>query len=228
MVFQLVFDGQPLTRNGARQVRLDRLTPGYHRAEFFIPTRFGRSISYRTQVFLDGGLETSFVLVTRNGYPPLLRKVAAFPIPRGGYGPVYEPGRRSDYPAQLPPNSRYDDVPSQGGYDNSSPYPAAPQWNDTYILSPQEVDGLLQAVSRQPFDDGKLALIRESLREASLPAADARQFVDAMSFDKNRIELAKYMYSRVADRQNFYQVYEALQYQSSIREVQQYVDSYHP
>ncbi|UOQ73418.1 hypothetical protein [Hymenobacter cellulosilyticus] len=89
--FNLVFDGRALTRNGAREVHIDRLVPGYHWAEFFIPTGYGRSISYRTRVFLDPGLETTYVLVTRQGYPPVLRKVGAFPLrggPRGGYGPA--------------------------------------------------------------------------------------------------------------------------------------------
>ncbi|UPL49146.1 DUF4476 domain-containing protein [Hymenobacter sublimis] len=95
-------------------------------------------------------------------------------------------------------------------------------------MDPQEVDVLWQTVQRQSFDDNKLAIIREALREASIPADDARRFVASMTFDRNRIELAKYMYTRVADRQNFYRVYEALQYQSSIKEVQQYVDAYRP
>ncbi|MCB2410444.1 DUF4476 domain-containing protein [Hymenobacter lucidus] len=104
--FQLVFDGRPLTRGGARQVHIDRLVPGYHSAEFFIPTRYGRPISYRTRVYLDPGLETSYVLVTRQGYPPVLRKVAAVPLrgprgggyyPNGGYDPRYDDrGGRND------------------------------------------------------------------------------------------------------------------------------------
>ncbi|GGG40662.1 hypothetical protein GCM10011378_16130 [Hymenobacter glacieicola] len=95
-------------------------------------------------------------------------------------------------------------------------------------MAPQEVEALWETVQRQSFDDNKLAIIREALRETSIPADDARRFVATMAFDRNRIELAKYMYARVADRQNFYRVYEALQYQSSIREVQQYIDSYRP
>jgi hypothetical protein len=83
--FNLRFDGRTLTRGGARQVHLNRVAPGVHWAEFMIPVGYGRSVSYRTRVFLDPGLETSFVLLTRPGRGPELRKVAAVPL-RGGYG----------------------------------------------------------------------------------------------------------------------------------------------
>ncbi|GAB2797585.1 hypothetical protein HNQ93_003918 [Hymenobacter luteus] len=94
-------------------------------------------------------------------------------------------------------------------------------------MAPQEVADLFDAVQRQPFDDNKLPIIRGALQDAAISADDARRFVSTLSFDRNRIELAKYLYTHVADRQNFYRVYEALQYPSSIREVQQYVESYH-
>lgn len=86
--FNLRFDGRALTRGGARQVHIDRIAPGIHWAEFSIPVGYGRFINYRTRVFLDPGLESSYVLLTRPGFAPELRKVAAVPL-RGGYGPGY-------------------------------------------------------------------------------------------------------------------------------------------
>jgi len=212
VVFQLIFDGRALTQAGTQQVRLDRIAPGYHQAEFFIPTRYGRSINYRTRVFLDEGLESTFVLVTRSGYPPVLRKVSALPIPRRGAGN----GPHPSYPPTLPPAPDYGNEPA---YPESYPGRA-------YVMAPQEVAALFDAVQRQPFDDNKLPIIRTALQDVTIPADDARRFVATLAFDRNRIELAKYMYSRVADPQNFYQVYDALQYPSSIREVQQYVESF--
>ncbi|UYZ62179.1 DUF4476 domain-containing protein [Hymenobacter weizhouensis] len=220
--FYLSIDGYPLTPGGTRQVRLDRLRPGLHWAEFVIPVSYGRNINYRTKIFLDPGLETSYVLLTRNGFPPELRKISAMPIQRGGY----YGGPRGPYPPVRPsrPSPDYDThYPDQGPYGNEPAYPA-----HSYILSPQEADELLQTVQRQSFDDNKLALIREALHETSLPADDARRLVSTISFDRNRIELAKYLYTRVADRQNFYRVYDVFQFQSSIREVQQYIESHRP
>lgn len=223
--FLLRMDGYVLTPGSMQQVRFDRLSPGYHWTEFTIPAAYGRNITYRTRIFLDAGLETTYVLLTRNGFPPELRKVAAWPIRRGGYygrgpRPPYPPARPAypepEYGPIYPPDERNPRYEDEDRYATSS-----------YTMSSQEVDELLHAVQRQSFDDGKLAIIREALRETTLPSDDARRLINTISFDRNRIELAKYLYARVDDRQNFYRVYDALQYQSSIREVQQYVESFH-
>ncbi|SNC77095.1 protein of unknown function [Hymenobacter gelipurpurascens] len=246
--FQLVFDGRALTRGGARQVFLDRLMPGYHWAEFIIPSGYGRSVNYRTQIFLDGGLETNFVLFTRNGYPPMLRKVSAIPIrgnyppgrpgngypTNGGYDNTYPggpagPGRNDGgYPA---PNSPY---PNQGPYPNGPAYPSQPAYPNTYpdnrnnynVMSPQDVSRLLQSVQRQSFDDNKLPILREALGAASLESDDLTRILSTLTFDRNRVELAKYAYPRIVDPQNFYRVYEAFDFQSNVQELQQYVQAY--
>lgn len=93
--FNLRFDGRAITRGGARQVRLDRLVPGVHWVDFAIPVGYGRTINYRTRVFLDAGLETSYVLLTRPGFAPELRKVAAVPL--RGYGPPPPRGGQGGY-----------------------------------------------------------------------------------------------------------------------------------
>ncbi|TGD78039.1 DUF4476 domain-containing protein [Hymenobacter wooponensis] len=243
--FQLIFDGRPLTRGGASQVALDRLTPGYHLAEFIIPAGYGRSINYRTQVFLDGGLESSFVLLTRNGFPPTLRKVAAVPIrggyppnaggpnyPNGGYGTPYPGGSGPAGPAYPAPSPGY---PAPGpGYPSGSSYPNNPSYPNSYpgnnpnyyVISPQDVTRLLQSVQRQSFDDNKLPILREALRESAVESEDLKRILSTLTFDRNRVELAKYAYPRVVDPQRFYQVYEAFDFQTSVQELQRFVEGY--
>jgi hypothetical protein len=247
--FQLVFDGRALTRGGARQVFLDRLVPGYHWAEFIIPSGYGRSINYRTQVFLDGGLQTNFVLFTRNGYPPMLRKVSTIPIrgnyppgrPGSGYpnnggydtpypgGPV-GPGRNeAGYPA---PGAPY---PNEAPYPPSGPaYPSQPNYptpypgngSNYYVMSPQDVTRLLQSVQRQSFDDNKLPILQEALSASAIESDDLRQILSTLTFDRNRLEFAKYAFPRVVDPQNFYRVYDAFDFQPNVQELQQFVQSY--
>ena len=190
--FDLRFDGRPLTRGGARQVHIDRIAPGVHWAEFAIPTPSGRFINYRTRVFLDPGLETSYVLLTRPGCAPQLRKVAAVPM-RGGYdrgyggysndGPrggqegyhnnhhdnnedYYDEGPYGNQPSANP-NGRSDN--SRNGYpsddtndDNNGYYPGGGV-NHRNPMSPREVDGLVAAVHRQSFDKEKLAMARQAM-----------------------------------------------------------------
>jgi hypothetical protein len=151
-VFGLALDGQALTRPLARQVHVERLRPGQHWADFSLPTPYGPPVRVHTSVWLQPGLETSYVLVLRPGYGPQLRQVAAVPV----YGPA--PGYGGAYPRPVPqpgypygngqggyyggaPDARYN-APSptpapyggnQGGYDNRpAPAPTYPGGNGNY------------------------------------------------------------------------------------------------
>ena len=75
--FGLVLDGRPLTRGLARQIHVDRLAPGLHWADFSVPTAYGRAVRFRSRVWLEPGLETTFVLIARPGRPLDLRQVNA-------------------------------------------------------------------------------------------------------------------------------------------------------
>ena len=84
--FGLVLDGRPLTRGLARQVHVDQLMPGQHWADFSVPTAYGGAVRFRSRVWLEPGLETTFILVTRPGWPITLQQVNAVALYVPGYG----------------------------------------------------------------------------------------------------------------------------------------------
>ena len=122
--FGLVLDGRPLTRGVARQVHVDQLVPGQHWADFSVPTSYGGALHFRRRLWLEPGLETSFVLVARPGWPLDLRQVSAVALygPRGGYD---DDGDDDDCDADSSPLP-YDALPGYpgpgSGYSNGS-YP---------------------------------------------------------------------------------------------------------
>jgi len=242
--FQLVFDGRPLTRGAARQVHIDRLTPGYHWAEFLIPTGYGRSYNFRTRVFLDPGLETSFVLITRSGFPPALRKVAEVALRpgyggsgRGGNGPGGYPGGNypngpGGYDAGYQ-NDGYNgnDDPQYGGQNNGNPndgyggqYPGG-SVSSFRVMPAQDADLLAQTLKRSSFDSNRLATAKQALDQTYVQADDLKKLLNSFDFEASKVELAKFAYAHVADRQNFYRVYDAFDFQSSVQEVQRAVGS---
>ncbi len=246
--FGLVLDGRPVTRGAARQVHLNRLAPGLHWADFTLPTAYGRVVRFRSRVWLEPGLETTFVLVARPGRPLVLRQVAAVALYGAGRGhgnhngyygggynnrpTPYNQDNASSYPNEGSyadennnPNSGYgtqpapdrDNAPSNGGY---YPNPAA---NSSRIMTPQDVDALIKAVQQRSFEASKLSIAKEALAQSSIEADDLKRLLRSLEFEASRVELAKFAYPRVADQQNFYRIYEAFQYDDSIREVQQAV-----
>ena len=125
--FGLMLDGRPLTRGVARQVHVDRLQPGQHWADFVVPTAYGGAVRFHSRVWLQPGLETTFVLVARPGWPISLQQVNAVALCAPGYGGgngYYNGGGRRNGP------TGYDPAPygqgggygNQGSYGNSDPY----------------------------------------------------------------------------------------------------------
>jgi len=274
-VFSLALDGRPLMRTVAQQVRVARLVPGQHWADFSVPTRYGPPLRFRTAVWLAPGLETNYVLVLRPGYGPQLRQLGAVPLGRPVYGPQggYPGGGYRGYPQPQQAPTPYDNVPD--GYDEDEEagpptYPApgygnvpygndprnrngngygnngAPNYpgggynpnntpgppnggyypgpaNGSYLrpLPPADVQGLTEALRNRSFDDARLPLVKQALVQSTVRADELAQLINTLAFDKSRIELAEYGYAHVSDPQNFYRVYDALRYPSSIREVQQ-------
>ena len=117
--FGLVLDGRPLTRGVARQVHVDQLLPGAHWADFTLPTPYGGAVRFRSRVWLQPGLETSFVLVARPGWPINLEQVDAVPLCGPGYGgssSCNNGGGRYNTP------TGYDPAPYGQGSSYGSPY----------------------------------------------------------------------------------------------------------
>ena len=263
--FGLVLDGRLLTRGVARQVHVDQLVPGLHWADFTLPTPYGGAVRFRSRVWLEPGLETSFVLIARPGWPLSLRQVDAVALcAPGGYGPGrgngyngngyngYNGGRYNS-PASYGQGSygngsshdddRNDDddddaddhpgngpgAPSSGYGNNGSPGPGGAGYypgsgvSSYRTLAPPDVDRLLQTVQQRPFDDAKLRVAKEALGQSSIRADDLTRLLRGFSFEASRVELATFAYPHVADRQNFYRVYDAFTFDSSAREVQQAV-----
>ena len=98
-----------------------------------------------------------------------------------------------------------------GGYSNGSGnYPGGNggYGNDGYgsnyrhLLTAQETDQLIQAVRARSFDEQKVTLARQALAESDIRSEDLRRLLTGIDFDRGRLELAKFAYARVADRQN--------------------------
>lgn len=248
--FGLVLDGQLLAAPVVRSLHLDYLAPGQHWAEFSVPSAAGLQRA-RVNVWLEPGLETSFVLVQRPGRPAQLRQVSRSPVlphdypawapgpddygPGQGQGPYDGNGNEGNYGGAYPPAGpgSYPSPGSSPGYPapgNPSTYPGpagpgygppAPGPQYARPLSPRDAADLAQALSRCPFDEQRLDIAHQALERSSLRSTELAALVRTLTFDKSQKELAKFGYAHVVDPQNFYRVYDAFTFPTSAREVQQ-------
>ncbi|MDC8099834.1 DUF4476 domain-containing protein [Chryseobacterium rhizosphaerae] len=75
----------------------------------------------------------------------------------------------------------------------------------------------------EKFDDGKIAMINQQMRNSRFTAAQIRDLVKSISFDKNKLSLAKSMYRNCADKNKYFLVSDAFDFESSKRELMEYV-----
>lgn len=197
LAFSLVLDGQPVTRPTAQQVHLDNVAPGEHQVELSLAAaprgRSGPRI--RATVWLEEGLETSFVLTQRPGYGWQLRQVSTAALPGYGYedqpgtygqpaGPDYggQPGTAPTGPAGYPPTAG-PGYPTGPGY----PAPGAPGYPPAGGGYP--VPGTYPAPTGYPLPGGSPApggyLIPLDRRDA----ADLVQTLRQCAFDDKRLPI---------------------------------------
>ena len=217
MLFGLALDGQLLTRGPVRELRVEQLTPGEHWAELTIGGPRRSTVRLRSKVWLEPAAENRFVLVARNGRTPELRAAGTVPLYEPSPAPVPGYGQPLPPPAPGYPN---------GGYGNGN-YPIDPNGgyapNGYRVMSPQDVEGLAAALKQRSFESTRLEVAKDALSQTSLYAQDLQRLLRCFDFEASRVELAKFAYARVADPQNFYRVYEAFQFDASVRELQQFV-----
>ncbi|AZA76822.1 DUF4476 domain-containing protein [Chryseobacterium sp. G0186] len=75
----------------------------------------------------------------------------------------------------------------------------------------------------ESFDDGKVAMINQQMRNTMFTAIQIRDLVKSLSFDKNRLALAKSMYGNCADKNKYFVVYDAFDFENSKRELMEFI-----
>jgi hypothetical protein len=73
------------------------------------------------------------------------------------------------------------------------------------------------------FDDSRLSMINQQARSTMFTSQQIQVLVKEMSFDKNKLSLAKSMYFKCADKNKYFLVYDAFDFESSKRELMDFI-----
>lgn len=76
------------------------------------------------------------------------------------------------------------------------------------------------------FDDKKITFINQQGRHAMFTSEQISVLVKDLSFDKNKIALAKSLFSKCVDKQKYFVVGDALDFESSRRDLMNFVSNY--
>ncbi|RNI26895.1 DUF4476 domain-containing protein [Rufibacter latericius] len=93
-----------------------------------------------------------------------------------------------------------------------------------YVMEKPDVDRVLRFMEEEGFDDRRLEIAKGEIKLAGgIMTDDLFLLMKAITFEERRVALAKYAHAYVCDRQRFSRVLDALEFNSSKRELQDFI-----
>lgn len=75
------------------------------------------------------------------------------------------------------------------------------------------------------FDEDKMNLVTQQSRNSSFTSEQVRVLLKALSFDRNRLTLAKSLYSKCVDKNNYFVVYDVFDFDANKKELMKYISN---
>jgi len=96
-----------------------------------------------------------------------------------------------------------------------------------YPMSPQEFESVRQSIYSKSFDDTKLKIAKQVISSNCLLSSQVKKIMLLFDFEDTRLNLAKYAYGYTYDIGNYYQLNDAFTFESTIDELNDYINNYH-
>ncbi|ALI98913.1 hypothetical protein DC20_07885 [Rufibacter tibetensis] len=93
-----------------------------------------------------------------------------------------------------------------------------------YVMEGPDVDRVLRFMKEEGFDDRRLEIAKGEIKlTGGIMTDDLFLLMKAITFEERRVQLAKFAYDYVCDRNKFSRVFDALEFNSSKREMQDFL-----
>lgn len=111
-----------------------------------------------------------------------------------------------------------DEYYDEHGYDNGG-------WNNGYgnVMRAGEFESVKDALRKEWFESNRLKSAKFIIDKNNFTTAQVKEMMLLFTFENNKLEIAKYAYSKTVDKQNYYQVNEVLTFNSSKEELMRFV-----
>ena len=93
------------------------------------------------------------------------------------------------------------------------------------IVNGQIMQDILRSMDNAWNDDERLAISKQAIQNRQLTVDQIKSIMSKFWFEDNRLEFAKFAYSRCRDREDYYQVNEAFWFSSSREKLRDFIES---
>ncbi len=93
-----------------------------------------------------------------------------------------------------------------------------------YPMTPQDFSQAKSSISAKSFEDSKLTMAKQIVRSNCLTAQQVKELMLLFDFEDSKLDLAKFAYDYTFDLGNYYKVNDAFEFESSIDELNTYIN----
>lgn len=83
---------------------------------------------------------------------------------------------------------------------------------------------LKKSISSKNFDNSRLEIAKQAANTKCLKSSQVRDIMKLFSFENTRLEFAKFAYKKTIDKENYFLVNDAFQFETSISELNDYIN----
>ncbi len=97
--------------------------------------------------------------------------------------------------------------------------------NGHAAMRPVAFHALKASMRRAAFESSRKSIMRQALQHQYLSSRQLRELLLLFDFESTRLEVARFAYGRVSDPQNIALIFDAFEYESSIRQYEDFLNS---
>lgn len=96
---------------------------------------------------------------------------------------------------------------------------------DCFTMNDADFNSAKTSISEKSFSDSKMTLSKQIAKNNCLTSSQIKDIMSIFDFENDRLEFAKFAYSYSYDRENYWKVNDAFDFESTIEELNQYIES---
>lgn len=188
-------------------ITISNLSEGYHDVKIFSEKRKDRNSDIRSFDFNRGS--RAELIYSNSIY---LKRGIHLDITVNRFGKVLTDERRMD---------RTDDFDDEDGYYNNG----NTGWNggrDNAVNS-REFETLKFSLKKEWFENSRLTIAQMAIDKNRFTTQQVKELMQLFAFENNRLEIAKSAYRKTVDKENYYQLNDALFFSSKKQELADYI-----
>jgi hypothetical protein len=208
MKLKIEVDGQRVWMEG-NSISLTDLSEGNHNVRVYRAKRTdgfrdrydrGYEIIYATSVYLGCDYQVDIII---NGSGKVFMDTYRLDRDNGRHGAYGYNGADGNDPGNSTNN----------GYSN--------------VMSTREFNQVREQIGKEWFESNKLISVKTIIDKNNFTIQQVKDLMSLFTFESNRMEVVKYVYCRIVDKQNIYQLNDALAYSSSKDELARFIRESH-